>query len=291
MVINMYRKINGFADIIKITVGAALMGAALSIFLVPFKIAPGGMGGLATVIHYLTGVRVGILILLVNVPIFVLGLMNFEAKFLLRSLYGTLVLSVATEIMSVFSLPITDPLLGCVFGGTVMGFGISVVMRSGGTTGGSDILVLVCRKMFPRFSVGQLFMLIDGIIIAIAGLTFKSWETALYSAVALYISAYVTDVSIEGMKLGRIVYIISPKNKAITERIYAELERGVTGLSSVSMYTGKSDKVLMCVIRKHELPKLKRIVTAVDPDAFVVISDAKEVMGNGFEVRSGLEKA
>lgn len=283
----MYKKISGsIADILKITIGAALMGAALSIFLVPFKIAPGGMSGLATVIHYLTGWRVGILIALVNIPIFILGLLNFDTWFLLRSAYGTLALSAATELFSNLSIPIDDPLLGCFFGGALMGFGISVVMRAGGTTGGTDILVLVIRKSFASFSVGQLFMLIDGIIITVAGITSGSWETVLYSAVALFISTYVTDTAIEGVKFARLVYIISPRSREITQRIYSELERGVTGISSVSMYTGKNDRILMCAIRKHELPRLKRIVTAVDPGAFVIISDAKEVMGNGFEVRS-----
>lgn len=263
-----------------ITVGAVLMGAALSVFLVPFKIAPGGISGLATVLHHLTKIRVSTLILLINAPIFVLGLLNFDAHFLIKSVYGTIILSVAAEGFSYISPLTDDVLLACVFGGAIMGCGIATVLRSGGTTGGSDILVLVTQKYFPNFSVGQLFMVIDGTIIAVAGAIFGNWNIILYSAVALFISSRVTDTILEGVKFARLVYIISGRNFEITHQIYSEMDRGVTGLSSVSMYTGKKGRILLCAIRKYELPKLKRLIYSVDPNAFVIISDAKEVMGN-----------
>ena len=276
---------NSVAEFIEITFGAILMGAALSVFLIPFKIASGGVSGIATVIHYITGVRTSILILAVNIPIFLIGLVCFNFRFLVRSLYGMFVLSAATDIMSLIYIPINDSLLACVFGGAIMGIGVSFVIRSGGTTGGTDILVLVIRKFKPELSVGQLFLLLDGVVVAIAGIVFSSWETILYSVAAILISSYVTDTAIEGLKFARLVYIISDKNIEITSKIYAEMDRGVTGINSVSMYTGRSGRVLMCAIRKNELPTLKKLVYSVDENAFVIISDAKEVMGNGFEVK------
>lgn len=276
---------NSVAEFIEITFGAILMGAALSVFLIPFKIASGGVSGIATVIHYITGVRTSILILAVNIPIFLIGLVCFNFRFLVRSLYGMFVLSAATDIMSLIYIPINDSLLACVFGGAIMGIGVSFVIRSGGTTGGTDILVLVIRKFKPELSVGQLFLLLDGVVVAIAGIVFSSWETILYSVAAILISSYVTDTAIEGLKFARLVYIISDKNIEITSKIYAEMDRGVTGINSVSMYTGRSGRVLMCAIRKNELTTLKKLVYSVDENAFVIISDAKEVMGNGFEVK------
>lgn len=276
---------NSVAEVIEITFGAILMGAALSVFLIPFKIASGGVSGIATVIHYITGVRTSILILAVNIPIFLIGLVCFNFRFLVRSLYGMFVLSFATDIMSLIYIPINDSLLACVFGGAIMGIGVSFVIRSGGTTGGTDILVLVIRKFKPELSVGQLFLLLDGVVVAIAGIVFSSWETILYSVAAILISSYVTDTAIEGLKFARLVYIISDKNIEITSKIYAEMDRGVTGINSVSMYTGRSGRVLMCAIRKNELTTLKKLVYSVDENAFVIISDAKEVMGNGFEVK------
>ena len=272
-------------DCAVIAAGAVLMGVALSVFMVPFKIAPGGVSGLATVLHYLTGLRVSVLIPLINIPIFIIGIIRLERDFLVKSVFGTVVLSIATETAAILPPPTSDPLISAVFGGAVMGIGISAVLSRGGTTGGTDILVLVIRRSFSEVSVGRLYLLIDGAVIAMAGLAFSSGEVIFYSAVSLVVSTYMTDAALEGLNLARLVYIISDSNREICDRIYAELKRGVTGLNSVSMYSGRSGRILMCVIRKGQLSKLKKIIQDIDKDAFVIICDAKEVMGSGFEMR------
>lgn len=279
------RTYTAVVDCAVIAVGAVLMGVALSVFMVPFKIAPGGASGLATVLHYLTGLRVSVLIPLINIPIFIIGIIRLERDFLVKSVFGTVVLSIATETAAILPPPTSDPLISAVFGGAVMGIGISAVLSRGGTTGGTDILVLVIRRSFSEVSVGRLYLLIDGAVIAMAGLAFSSGEVIFYSAVSLVVSTYMTDAALEGLNLARLVYIISDSNREICDRIYAELKRGVTGLNSVSMYSGRSGRILMCVIRKGQLSKLKKIIQDIDKDAFVIICDAKEVMGSGFEVR------
>lgn len=272
-------------DCAVIAAGAVLMGVALSVFMVPFKIAPGGVSGLATVLHYLTGLRVSVLIPLINIPIFIIGIIRLERDSIVKSVFGTVVLSIATETAAILPPPTSDPLISAVFGGAVMGIGISAVLSRGGTTGGTDILVLVIRRSFSEVSVGRLYLLIDGAVIAMAGLAFSSGEVIFYSAVSLVVSTYMTDAALEGLNLARLVYIISDSNREICDRIYAELKRGVTGLNSVSMYSGRSGRILMCVIRKGQLSKLKKIIQDIDKDAFVIICDAKEVMGSGFEMR------
>ncbi len=279
------RTYTAVVDCAVIAVGAVLMGVALSVFMVPFKIAPGGASGLATVLHYLTGLRVSVLIPLINIPIFIIGIIRLERDFLVKSVFGTVVLSIATETAAILPPPTSDPLISAVFGGAVMGIGISAVLSRGGTTGGTDILVLVIRRSFSEVSVGRLYLLIDGAVIAMAGLAFSSGEVIFYSAVSLVVSTYMTDAALEGLNLARLVYIISDSNREICDRIYAELKRGVTGLNSVSMYSGRSGRILMCVIRKGQLSKLKKIIQDIDKDAFVIICDAKEVMGSGFEMR------
>lgn len=279
------RTYTAVVDCAVIAAGAVLMGVALSVFMVPFKIAPGGVSGLATVLHYLTGLRVSVLIPLINIPIFIIGIIRLERDFLVKSVFGTVVLSIATETAAILPPPTSDPLISAVFGGAVMGIGISAVLSRGGTTGGTDILVLVIRRSFSEVSVGRLYLLIDGAVIAMAGLAFSSGEVIFYSAVSLVVSTYMTDAALEGLNLARLVYIISDSNREICDRIYAELKRGVTGLNSVSMYSGRSGRILMCVIRKGQLSKLKKIIQDIDKDAFVIICDAKEVMGSGFEVR------
>lgn len=279
------RTYTAVVDCAVIAVGAVLMGVALSVFMVPFKIAPGGVSGIATVLHYLTGLRVSVLIPLINIPIFIIGIIRLERDFLVKSVFGTVVLSIATETAAILPPPTSDPLISAVFGGAVMGIGISAVLSRGGTTGGTDILVLVIRRSFSEVSVGRLYLLIDGAVIAMAGFAFSSGEVIFYSAVSLVVSTYMTDAALEGLNLARLVYIISDSNREICDRIYAELKRGVTGLNSVSMYSGRSGRILMCVIRKGQLSKLKKIIQDIDKDAFVIICDAKEVMGSGFEMR------
>ena len=279
------RTYTAVVDCAVIAAGAVLMGVALSVFMVPFKIAPGGVSGLATVLHYLTGLRVSVLIPLINIPIFIIGIIRLERDFLVKSVFGTVVLSIATETAAILPPPTSDPLISAVFGGAVMGIGISAVLSRGGTTGGTDILVLVIRRSFSEVSVGRLYLLIDGAVIAMAGLAFSSGEVIFYSAVSLVVSTYMTDAALEGLNLARLVYIISDSNREICDRIYAELKRGVTGLNSVSMYSGRSGRILMCVIRKGQLSKLKKIIQDIDKDAFVIICDAKEVMGSGFKMR------
>lgn len=279
------RMYTAVVDCAVITVGAVLMGVALSVFMVPFKIAPGGVSGLATVLYYLTGLRMSVLIPIINIPIFIIGIIRLERDFLVKSVFGTIVLSIATETAAILPPPTSDPLISAVFGGAVMGIGISAVLSRGGTTGGTDILVLVIRRSFSEVSVGRLYLLIDGAVITMAGLAFSSGEVIFYSVVSLVVSTYMTDAALEGLNLARFVYIMSDSNREICDRIYAELKRGVTGLNSVSMYSGRSGLILMCVIRKRQLSKLKKIIQDIDKDAFVIICDAKEVMGSGFEMR------
>lgn len=276
----MYKKIKKAGLTI---IGGVIMGVALDLFLVPADLAAGGVSGLATVLRELTGISVGVWILIVNLPIFGLGFFYFDRKFLVYSLLGALALSVSTQVFA-FLKPLTnDMLLSSVFGGALLGLGLSCALRSGGTTGGTDIVALVMKKKFPHFSVGQFYLFIDGLVITAAGIVFGRGEVLLYSAIALYITGRVVDMVLEGVDYAKVVYVISAQPDVVSKEIYTKMQRGVTGFLAKSKYTGKEQQVLMCVIRKYELERLKRTVHAVDKQAFVVISDAKEVLGNGFK--------
>lgn len=277
-----------------ILLGGSIMGFGLAFFLVPTQITAGGVSGIATVLHYLFNLPVGFMVLVINIPIFILGFVNFNAKFLLSSVFGTMALSLSTQIFELdfFNalLPISNDMLLCsVFGGVIYGLGLGLTMRYGGTTGGTDILSLVFKKWFPSMSIGQLFIAIDGVIIIFAGIAFKSLETILYSIVMLFVSSHVLDTILDGVDFAKIIYIISEKNTDISKGIANELKRGSTVLSGYSFYSRKSRGVLMCVMRKHQVPRLKNLVTSIDPNAFVVVSDAKEVIGRGFKI-SNAEK-
>ena len=276
-----------FKNIFMIILGGVIMGFALVFFLVPAKIAAGGVSGVATVLYYLFRLPVGIMVFVINIPIFVLGFIEFRGRFLIGSVIGTLALSMSSQLfeLSFFQqfLPMSEDIFLCsVLGGAIYGLGLGLTIRAGGTTGGTDILSLVLKKRFPNLSVGQLIIVIDGIVITAAGIAFRSIDTILYSAVLLIVSSYVLDTIIAGVDFAKIVYIISDKNDEISKEIADKIDRGSTGLHGFSYYSSKSRDVLMCVMRKYQLPALKDLVTRIDPNAFVIVTDAKEVIGEGF---------
>ncbi len=264
--------------------GAIIMGAALQLFLIPLHITAGGVSGIAMVLNHLSGIGVGFLILLINLPLFILGLVHFSKRFLFYSLIGMLALSLSTQAFSGIPAMTEDPLLAALIGGASMGLGLGMVLSVNGTTGGTDIMVLLLKKRFPAFSVGQFFLLVDGLVISLAGFVFQQWEVILYSGITLFVTSKVIDAILTGVDYAQMVYIISEHAAEISQGIYKDMRRGVTGLESVSFYTGKSRQVLFCVIRKVELPKLKQVVHEIDGDAFVIVSDAREVLGKGFKV-------
>ncbi len=264
-------------------IGAGIIALSLDLFLIPADIAPGGISGLSIIINHLFGIPVGVMILLLNLPIFILALRYFDYKFLILSIFGMLVLSISTDILS-FIKPVTkDLILSAVYGGVLLGLGVGIVIRSGTTTGGTEIIAYVLKKHFPRFSVGKFILFIDAIIVVLAGTIYNRWEVTLYSAAALYVSSLVVDAIVEGVDFAKLVYVISDKSKEITDEISSRMFRGTTALSASSLYTGVNKTALMCVVKKYEIEKLKKIIKQVDATAFVIVADAREVLGNGFK--------
>ncbi len=263
--------------------GALIMAISLNLFLIPADIAPGGLSGVAIIIHHLANIPVGISILLLNIPLFLCSIRYFSAGFMISSLFGMIFLSVFTDVFT-FLKPVTsDLLLSAVYGGVLMGIGLGLVFRVGSSTGGTDIGAQILKKHFPFVSVGRFVLIIDAIIVTLAGLTFGRWEVTLYSAIALYICSYIVDLLIEGIDFAKVAYVISENSKEISDEISKSLERGSTALHATSHYTGKDKTVLMCVVKKYEINKLKKLIKQIDENAFVILLDAREVLGKGFK--------
>ena len=274
---------NKIIKYLAIILGSAVMGMGLGLFLIPAQIAPGGISGLSTVLHYLTGFPTGVIMLVINIPIFILGARSFSKKYIFISFLGMLMLSVFIEVFSAFE-PITeDVILASVFGGAFSGIGIGLVFRYGATTGGTDIIVMLLKKRFKNMSMGKFVVLVDAIIVIFAGLVFRKWETVLYSTLALIVSSYMIDIIVEGIDYAKAVFVISDKSDNIAKDISNQLYRGTTCLMGFSPYTGNDKNVLLCVVRRYEIAKLKKIIYEADETAFVVISEAKEVLGKGFD--------
>ena len=266
-----------------VIVGTVVMALSLNLFLIPARIAPGGISGIATVIGYFSNLPVGIMIFIINIPVFIWGMFEFDRKFLLNSLIGTFALSLFTEVFSYFVIPLTDnDVLQSIFGGALMGLGVAIVLMSGSTTGGTEIVAKILKKKFPYFSIGIFILIIDIIVVLLATAVTKKWETFLYSGLALYISTKVIDGAIDGLNYAKMVLIISDKTSEIEKVISENVGRGTTEIYAYSNYSRKDKRIIMCVLRPNEIVKLKEVIKKIDERSFLIVADVKEVLGQGF---------
>lgn len=269
-------------DYLAILCGAVLTALALDLFLVPNRIAAGGVSGLATVVHYLFKFKVGLTMLVINVPLFLLSLKVVGARFLARTLFGMVALSFATDLLS-FVQPLThDPLLASLYGGALSGLGIGITLKWGGSTGGTDLAAMIVHRWL-KTSVGQALLFIDFGIIVLAGVVFRSSELAMYAIAALFITSYGIDLVQEGISYAKTAYIISEREEEIAHAVLHQMGRGVTAVHGRGVYTGQERDVLLVIVARGEIAQLKELVREIDPRAFVVISDAHEVLGEGFK--------
>jgi uncharacterized membrane-anchored protein YitT (DUF2179 family) len=268
--------------------GSIVFAAAIVFFMDPNKLMAGGVTGIAIIInHLVSGVRTGTVMIVLNIPLFAAGFWKFGRSFLFYTVYATVLSSLSINVMSTWFadyLPMTDNLLlASLIGGALSAVGLSLVFHAGGTTGGTDILIKLIRLKYRHLKTSSVFLIIDSIIIAASAIVFVNIELALYSAVLLVVSSRVLDFVLYGPDGAKLVYIISDKPDDIANRILRELDVGVTFLEGEGAYTKKAKKVLMCAARKQVFPKIRAIVTEVDEMAFMIVSSAQEIFGEGFK--------
>lgn len=264
----------------QVALGSLVTALAVNLFLVPFRLADGGIVGLAIVLHYRFGLPVAPLVVALNVPIFLAGWRVLGLPFVGRTFFG--VASLAFFIQTTRALsPVThDVLLGTLYAGAVQGIGLGIVLRAGGSTGGTDTLARIIARR-TLWKTGQLILFFDLAVLAAAAVTFGP-ERALYAAVTLFLTSRVIDFILEGQYSARAVLIISDRHRAIASRILSELERGATLLEARGAYTGIERPVVLCVVSRDQVPRLRAIVHEEDHRAFMVMHDAAEVLGEGF---------
>lgn len=280
-----YKKLLGKSKIYGIiTLGVLLAAAGISVFLTPSKVVAGGVSGVGIIINGLYGFPVGTFMLLMNIPILLLGFKMLGKGFLLKTLYGTFMLSVFTDLMSYIPHFTYDPLLCALFGGALVGIGMGLVFLIGATTGGVDVLAKILNKLFPAFDVGKCLFIIDFIIIFTSGMVFSDIELCLYGIISLLVVTYLIDTIIQGANSAKMVYIISDCYERIADAILNELSRGLSSIDICGMYKNQNRKMLMCVLKKHELVKLRNMVTKIDENAFIIFIGAREVSGEGFKI-------
>lgn len=268
-------------DYIQIILGSFIGALGLSMFLVPNKLAAGGVSGIAVVLHHLFKMPVGWTMLALNVPLFLTAVAILGKNVGIKTLIGGLLFSVFTEITAGFPVPTQDLILSTVYGGIVLGVGLGTVFRARASTGGTDLASMILHHFVPSISVGQGILIIDFFVIILSGLAFN-WELAMYAWISLFISSKVIDLIQEGFNFAKAVYIVSDKAEEVSDKILTEMDRGVTLFSAKGGYSRQDKNVLLCVITRFEVSKLKSVVHETDPRAFVIIHDVHEVLGEGF---------
>jgi len=245
----------------------------------------GGVSGLATIVHYLTGWPAGMLIALINVPIFVLALIFCGRSLVLYSFLGVITTSVLVDAFAVIGFVVTDNLLlVAVYSGVLVGTGGGLLLSAGASAGGTDLAARVIHTKWPNRSLGQFILILDASIVALGALVFRRYESALFAGIAIFIMIRIVDYMLYDRDMAKLVYIISESHgDEIREKITRDMKRGVTILHGAGGHSGREKMVLLCALKgKLHIIRLKRDVKLIDPDAFVIISDAKEVVGRGF---------
>lgn len=264
--------------------GASLVSVALEIFLVPNNIIDGGIVGVSIIVSHISGLSLGLFLFLLNLPFLFLGYKQIGKTFALSTLFSVFVMSVGTTVLHPVQ-PITiDPLLASVFGGIILGIGVGLVIRSGGSLDGTEIIAILFTKKTP-LSVGEIVMFFNLFILGSAGFVF-GWNNAMYSLIAYYIAFKMIDLTIEGFQESKSVWIISDEYQEIASSIMDRLGRGVTFLSGEGAYTGSGKKVIFCVITRLEEAKLKGIVDEIDPRAFLAVGNIHDVKGGRFKKKN-----
>lgn len=267
--------------ILFILLGAILVAVALELFMVPNNVIDGGIVGISIILSYKTGIKLGIFLFLLNLPFFAFGYKQIGKTFALSTLLGVVAMSVGTTVLYPIEPVTNDPMLAAVFGGIILGIGVGLVIRYGGSLDGTEVLAILMTKKLP-FSVGQIVMFFNFFILGSAGFFF-GWDRSMYSLIAYFIAFKIMDTTIEGFDETKSVWIISEKHKELGDAILLRLGRGVTYLNGEGAYTGNIKKVIFCVVTRLEEAKLKTIVEHIDSEAFLAIGNIHDVRGGRFK--------
>ncbi len=267
----------------KLMLGAVIFSLGFDLFLEPNGLNAGGLTGLAMVlVHFLGFGSVGIATTLMNVPLFALSARKLGRRFFLGSLVGLLALSVSIDLLAALPVPKVEPLLACLYGGVVCGVGLGLIFMSSFSTGGSDIVVRLLKLKFQHLPIGTINIAFDLGVAVLTGLVFGDVSRTLYSGVALFVSGKIVDAVVYRFDYSKVALIISPQYEEIVRTIALKLDRGATFLNGQGTFSGKDTKVVLTAVKRQQLAELKALVVEIDPNAFIIVQEAHQVLGDGF---------
>lgn len=285
-----------FIDYTLIIVGSFILAAGFVFFITPHRIVPGGVYGIAIVVHYLTpgvfsfwpdGIPIGLFGLILNIPLTIAGIKILGPKFGVKTIIGFVLTSVFIDGITMMrkvgdAALVDDILLSCVFGGVLIGFGLGLIFKSRATSGGSDIIAMIIAK-YTKMQLGKLMIYVDSSIVLLGLFAFGDWAIPLYSWVVIYITGRAIDLTLEGADYNKALIIISKKHEEIKQKLLVELERGGTYLKGEGMFTGEEKQIIYTVVSRREVAILQEYISQIDPDAFITVMDTKEILGEGFQ--------
>ena len=264
-------------------IGSALFALGFAMFLIPNDINTGGISGLAMILRELLGFgSIGTLTLVMNIPLFLIGGVKIGKRFFAGSLIGMVLSSVLIDLFALIPFATPEPLIGGLYGGVLCGAGLGMVFMAGASTGGSDILVRLLKKKYRNLPIGSISMMFDAMVVLLTGLVFRDISKALYSGVVVFVCGQVIDAVVYRFDYSRVALIISKEHEKIAKAISDQLDRGATYLHGSGSYTHQNIEVVLAVVRKGQLAELKELVMDIDENAFVIVQEAHQVLGDGF---------
>nr|WP_320000375.1 YitT family protein [uncultured Draconibacterium sp.] len=276
--------------------GSFILAASFVFFVTPHKIVPGGVYGIAIVVHYLSegvfsfwpdGIPVGTFALMIDIPLIIAGIKILGPRFGIKTITGSVLTAVFTDLLTMMrpdpNLPlVNDILLSCLFGGVLMGFGLGLIFKSRATSGGSDIIAMIIGK-YTHLQIGRLMIYVDSVIVLFGLIAFRDWAIPLYSLIVIYICGKLIDTALEGGNYNKALLIVSQKHAEIKEKLLVDLERGGTYLNGEGMFTGEEKRIIYTVVSRREVAIIQEYISKIDPDAFITVMDTKEILGEGFQ--------
>jgi len=271
------------SDILKTAIGCALFALGFDLFLLPGGMNAGGLSGLAMVFVHLTELgSVGAITALLNIPLFILAGMKIGKKFFLGSFIGMAFSSVFIDLFATIPTPEVEPLLGALYGGLICGAGLGFVFAAGVSTGGSDIIVRLLKLKYRHIPIGVISMCFDGVVAVLTGIVYQDVNSALYTGIAIFISGKIIDAVVYSFDYSKVALIITKDYEQVAQAISDKLERGATYLHGEGSYSHKATKVVLTAVKKQQVSDLKELVVEIDPDAFIIVQEAHQVLGDGF---------
>lgn len=265
-------------------IGISLVAIAISMFLVPNKIVNGGASGLATIIFYTIGLKPSISNAIINGLLLLFALICFGKKFVAKTLFSIVGLTVLIEVFSYFP-PVTDNvLLAAIFGAALYGIGIGIVLSQGSTTGGTDIMGRIIQHIRPHWKIGKVLLGVDFFVVFLSLITFKTTEAVLYGIIALFISTNAIDWLMKALNISKLAFVITDKGVDISDYLISTSPRGVTLVNGTGAYTQKNRQVLICALKESEIPDFQRKILSLDENAFIIYSESQQIVGNGFYI-------